>query len=116
MAVGCSPYFGDFYRRKRSVGKKANSAILATARLMGRITWQLLTQNRDYANFPMDQELRCRPVCGSFTTDFPQPLPYKTGWSLSSKLRRRTLGQDGGLGICLSQWQGGWHSPPQREV
>lgn len=67
MAVGCSPYFGDFYRRKRSVGKKANSAILATARLMGRITWQLLTQNRDYANFPMDQELRCRPVCGSFS-------------------------------------------------
>ena len=51
-----------------------------------------------------------------FTTDFPQPLPYTTGWSLSSKLRRRTLGQDGGLGICLSQWQGGLHSPPQREV
>jgi hypothetical protein len=137
VAVGCSPYFGDFYRRKRSVGKKANSALLATARLMARITWQLLTQNRGYANFPMDQELRCRPVCGSFspagpakgkaafsqsqeadffTTDFPQPLRCTTGWSLSSKLRGRTLGQDGGLGICLSQWQGGLHSPPQREV
>jgi Transposase IS116/IS110/IS902 family len=51
-----------------------------------------------------------------FTTDFPQPLRCTTGWSLSSKLRRRTLGQDGGLGICLSQWQGGLHSPPQREV
>lgn len=71
VAVGCSPYFGDFYRRKRSVGKKANSAILATARLMARITWQLLTQNRGYANFPMDQELRCRPVCGSFSPAGP---------------------------------------------
>jgi transposase len=46
VAVGCSPYFGDFYRRKRALGKKANSAILATARLMARITWQLLTQLR----------------------------------------------------------------------
>jgi hypothetical protein len=71
VAVGCSPYFGDFYRRKRSVGKKANSALLATARLMARITWQLLTQNRGYANFPMDQELRCRPVCGSFSPAGP---------------------------------------------
>ena len=52
-----------------------------------------------------------------FPTDFPQPLPYKTGWSLSSRLRRRTLGQDGGLGICLSQWQGGSRSPaPKRSV
>ena len=67
VAVGCSPYFGDFYRRKRSVGKKANSAILATARLMGRITWQLLTQERDYASFPVEQELRCRPAGGSFS-------------------------------------------------
>ena len=40
-----------------------------------------------------------------FKRDFPQPLPCTTGWSLSSKLRRRTSGQDGGLGICLSSWQ-----------
>jgi transposase len=67
VAVGCSPYFGDFYRRKRTLGKKANSAILATARRMARITWQLLTQERDYASFPVDQKLRCRPVCGSLS-------------------------------------------------
>jgi transposase len=67
VAVGCSPYFGDFYRRKRTLGKKANSAILATARLMARITWQLLTQGRDYASFPVDQKLRCRPVCGDLS-------------------------------------------------
>jgi transposase len=71
VAVGCSPYFGDFYRRKRSVGKKANSAILATARLMARITWQLLTQERDYASFPLEQKLRCRPACGSFSPAGP---------------------------------------------
>jgi transposase len=43
VAIGCSPYFGDFYKRKRAFGKKPNIAILATARLMARITWQLLT-------------------------------------------------------------------------
>jgi hypothetical protein len=32
--VGCSPYFGDYYKRKRALGKKANTAIIATARLM----------------------------------------------------------------------------------
>jgi transposase len=67
VAVGCSPYFGDFYRRKRVLGKKANSAILATARLMARITWQLLTQGRDYVNFPMDQKLRCRAAGGNLS-------------------------------------------------
>jgi transposase len=71
VAVGCSPYFGDFYRRKRSLGKKANSAILATARLMARITWQLLTQGRDYASFPVDQRLQCRPACGGFSPAGP---------------------------------------------
>src|SRR4030095_3824441 len=101
-----------FYKRKRALGKKPNSAILATARLMARITWQLLTQERDYASFPVEQKLRCRtrrralpsgrPGKGKaafsqtqeadfFTTDFPQPLPCTTGWSLSSRLQRRPL-------------------------
>jgi transposase len=71
VAVGCSPYFGDFYRRKRSLGKKANIAILATARLMARIAWQLLTQARDYASFPVDQKLRCRPAGGGFSPAGP---------------------------------------------
>jgi transposase len=52
VAVGCSPYFGDFYKCKRNLGKKANTAIIATARRMARITWQLLTENRDFATNP----------------------------------------------------------------
>ena len=50
MAVGCSAYFGDFYKRKRALGKKPNIAIVATAHLMARITWQLLTQCRNYTS------------------------------------------------------------------
>jgi hypothetical protein len=61
VAVGCSPYFGSLYRSKRAMGKKANTAILATARRMARITWQLLTQERTYTSFPLTQEIRRRP-------------------------------------------------------
>jgi transposase len=50
VAIGCSAYFGDFYKRKRALGKKPSLAILATARLMARITWQLLTQRRAYTS------------------------------------------------------------------
>ena len=52
VAVGCSAYFGDYYKKKRAAGKKANTAILATARRMGRIAWQLLTEDRDFATAP----------------------------------------------------------------
>ena len=64
VAVGCSAYFGDFYKSKRALGKKPNTAILATARRMARITWQLLTQQRTYTTFPMTQEILRRPVRG----------------------------------------------------
>jgi transposase len=37
VSVGCSAYFGHYYKRKRALGKKANTAIIATARLMARI-------------------------------------------------------------------------------
>lgn len=57
VSVGCSPYFGDFYKTKRAHGKKANTAILATARRMARITWQLLTEKRNYENFPQEKPL-----------------------------------------------------------
>jgi len=50
VAIGCSPYFGDLYKRKRAAGKKANTAILCVARRMCRIAWQLLTQGREYEN------------------------------------------------------------------
>jgi hypothetical protein len=62
VAVGCSAYFGDLYKSKRALGKKANTAILATARRMARITWQLLTQERTYASFPESQHNRRRPA------------------------------------------------------
>ena len=52
VAVGCSPYFGDYYKKKRALGKKANTAILATARRMARIAWQLLTEDRDFDTNP----------------------------------------------------------------
>ena len=53
VAVGCSPYFGDYYKKKRTLGKKANTAILATARRMARIAWQLLTEDRDFDTKPV---------------------------------------------------------------
>ena len=62
VAIGCSAYFGDFYKRKRALGKKPNIAILATARLMARITWQLLTQRRAYTSVAETQYLRSQPA------------------------------------------------------
>ena len=66
VAIGCSAYFGDFYKRKRALGKKPGLAILATARLMARITWQLLTQRRAYtsvARDPIPPKPACRADC-----------------------------------------------------
>lgn len=48
IAVGCSAYFGGFYRYHRSRGKKANTAITIVARRMGRIIYRLLMENRMY--------------------------------------------------------------------
>src|SRR4029077_11330265 len=62
VAIGCSAYFGDFYKCKRALGKKPNIAILATARLMARITWQLLTQCRNYTRVPEPQYPRSQPA------------------------------------------------------
>ena len=62
VAIGCSAYFGDFYKRKRALGKKPSLAILATARLMARITWQLLTQRRAYTSLVETQYLRSQPA------------------------------------------------------
>jgi hypothetical protein len=62
VAIGCSAYFGDFYKRKRALGKKPSLAILATARLMARITWQLLTQRRAYTSVVETQYLQSQPA------------------------------------------------------
>jgi transposase len=55
VAMGCDSYFGDLYQKKRAAGKKANTAILCVARRMARITWQLLTQGREYKKIPPSQ-------------------------------------------------------------
>lgn len=63
VAIGCSPYFGDLYKRKRAAGKKANTAILCVARRMCRITWQLLTQGREYENIFSPPSPQGQPAC-----------------------------------------------------
>lgn len=52
VAISCSPYFEEYYKTRRALGKKANTAIVATARRMTTIAWQLLTQGRDFATNP----------------------------------------------------------------
>ena len=48
VAVGCSDYFGTFYRKQRLRGKGANDAITIVARRMAIIAWKMLAQARDY--------------------------------------------------------------------
>lgn len=48
VAISCSSYFGDYYKARRALGKKPNLAIVATARRMATIAWQLLTEDRDF--------------------------------------------------------------------
>ena len=55
VAIGCNAYFGTMYKKKRALGKKANTAILCVARRMARIAWQLLTQGRDFETTPPSQ-------------------------------------------------------------
>ncbi|WP_457795288.1 IS110 family RNA-guided transposase [Horticoccus sp. 23ND18S-11] len=49
VAVGCSDYFGSFYRKQRLRGKGANDAITIVARRMAKIAWKMLTEERDYS-------------------------------------------------------------------
>ncbi|MCA1963472.1 MAG: transposase, partial [Prosthecobacter sp.] len=120
VAMGCDSYFGDLYKKKRALGKKANTAILCVARRMARITWQLLTQGRDYQKMPPAPQPKAnaakaktkqtltplryalRAARSSLSVSLrsaPQPLQSHTGWLLSLMLTQRTTGQDGGLGI-----------------
>jgi transposase len=52
VSVGCSPYFGEFYRRQRARGKPANTAITIVARRMCRIAFALLKEDRDFLSQP----------------------------------------------------------------
>jgi transposase len=49
VAVGCSDYFGAFYRKQRLRGKGANDAITIVARRLAKIAWKMLTDGRDYS-------------------------------------------------------------------
>lgn len=53
VAVGCSDYFGTFYKQHRSRGKGANEAIAITARRLAKIAWKMLTEQRDYSKVPV---------------------------------------------------------------
>jgi transposase len=53
VAIGCSDYFGTFYKRHRARGKGANEAITITARRMAKIAWKMLTDQRDYTKVPV---------------------------------------------------------------
>lgn len=53
VAVGCSAYFGGFYRQHRARGKNANIAITSVARRMCQISFTLLKERRDFVEtFP----------------------------------------------------------------
>src|SRR5205823_13980260 len=62
VAVGCSGYFGSFYRRQRARGKKSNTAITIVARRMCRIAWSLLREGRDYNAQPPPKHATNSPV------------------------------------------------------
>jgi len=53
VAIGCSDYFGSFYKRHRARGKGANEAITITARRMAKIAWKMLTDKRAYSTVPV---------------------------------------------------------------
>jgi transposase len=65
VAVGCSDYFGSFYRKQRNRGKKANQAIIITARRLAKIAWKLLVDRRDYSMerpVPADASMTLSPA------------------------------------------------------
>jgi transposase len=74
VAVGCSPYFGDYYKKLRARGKKANTAILATARRMARIAWQMLTEDREFDTKPVTPKKpeRTAPVATAAVPPFSE--------------------------------------------
>jgi transposase len=62
VAVACSDYFGAFYRKQRLRGKGANDAITIVARRMAKITWKMLTDERDYSAFPPAKRTLPKPT------------------------------------------------------
>jgi transposase len=84
VSVGCSPYFADHYKRKRALGKKANTAILSTARRMARIAWQLLTEKRAFETLPPAQKTKGRT--GGETDSSPVSVNGQEAMAISAPL------------------------------
>lgn len=66
VAIGCSPYFGTFYRQQRARGKKANTAITIVARRMCRILFALLKKKRSFEKCPQKVQTRTVPGCSGY--------------------------------------------------
>ncbi len=62
VAIGCSDYFGTFYKSHRARGKSANCAIVITARRMAKIAWKMLHEGRDYTQSAPDPRTTTSPA------------------------------------------------------
>ena len=74
VAVGCSDYFGSFYRKQRLRGKGANDAITIVARRMAIIAWKMRAQARDYAPQAPGAEKAASPAPARPAPASAQPL------------------------------------------
>lgn len=54
-AVGCSAYFGGFYRSHLARGKTKTRAIIIVARRMCHIIWRMLKEQRPYEDRPLER-------------------------------------------------------------
>ena len=61
VAIQCSGYFGELYRRQRLRGKNANHAITVVARHLCQIVWHLLSEQRAYQERPADGAVKTFP-------------------------------------------------------
>jgi transposase len=62
IAIRVDGSLGALYQRKRAVGKRPSVAVLCVARRLARISWQLLTQKRDFATNPPAQKNQGQPA------------------------------------------------------
>lgn len=67
VAVGCSAYFGGFYRHHRARGKKANTVIMIVARRMCQIIFRILKERRPYEARPCSNNVPGRSQQGRTT-------------------------------------------------
>jgi len=76
VAVGCDAYFGGLYRHHRARGKKANTAIMITARRMCQIIFCVLHEQRPLPGASVEPE---RPRLLSSRTDGARRVSGEAG-------------------------------------